>query len=371
MTTLQNINIGAIPKVSVAVVNFNGGPLLAHAIGSVLASTTSVEVFLVDNGSWDSSIACVRQYHSHDRRLRIIENGRNLGFTVASNIALKQATGEFVLLLNPDCIVQPDTLAKMLDAVEPHVDIGMSGCLLRNRDGTEQAGCRRAVPTPWRSLVRVSHLNKLFPQHPRFRNFLLNHEPLPNEPVTVEAISGAFMLVRRNVMEQVGLLDEGYFLHCDDLDWCMRFRLLGWKILFVPQVEAVHHKGVCSGGHPVFVLWHKHKGMIRFYRKFFRHQYPLPLMGAVVVAVWLRFAALAAISQVRRYSRLVNKLSIFRGRVSRDASTVEISGEVDIKILPEVPLALLPQPLIDPSVTEPVKLQHAEPRQEQLRRVSR
>ena len=370
MTTLHNINMGAIPKVSVAVVNFNGGPLLAHAIGSVLASTTSVEVFLVDNGSWDASIARVRQHYGHDRRLRIIENGSNLGFTAASNIALKQATGEFVLLLNPDCIVQPDTLAKMLDAVEPEADIGMSGCLLRNRDGTEQAGCRRAVPTPWRTLVRVSHLNKLFPVHPRFRNFLLNHEPLPNEPVTVEAISGAFMLVRREVMEQVGLLDEGYFLHCDDLDWCMRFRQLGWKILFVPQVEAVHYKGVCSRGHPVFVLWHKHKGMIRFYRKFFRHQYPLPLMGAVVAAVWLRFAALAAISQVHRYGRLVSNPSMFRGRFSRKVSTVEVTGEENIEVLPEVPLALVSQTLMEHVVPESQKIQHVEPRHEQLRRVS-
>ena len=369
MTAFQNINTSETPKVSIIVVNFNGGVLLADAVAAVLASTTSVEISLVDNGSDDGSIAQVRGRFGHDARLRIIENGRNLGFTSASNMALKQATGEYVLLLNPDCIVQPDTLAQVLSVMEPQPDIGMAGCLLRNRDGSEQAGCRRAVPTPWRTVVRVLHLNKLFPHHPRFRNFLLNHEPLPQEPITVEAISGAFMLVRRTAMEQVGLLDEGYFLHCDDLDWCMRFRQLGWKILFIPQVEALHHKGVCSGGHPVFVQWHKHKGMVRFYRKFFQHQYPLPLMAAVVTAVWLRFAILAALSERRSYWR-VARSAMLRAKSSRRGSAVKVSVERDVRVLSEMPLVLLPPTLIERVVTEAERPERIEASQEQLRRVS-
>ena len=196
MTTFQHLKTRELPKVSIIVVNFNGGAVLAETVAAVLDSTTPVEIFLVDNGSGDGSIAQVRRSYGHDARLRIIENGRNLGFTSASNMALKQATGEYVLLLNPDCIVQSDTLAHVLNVMEQKADIGMAGCLLRNRDGSEQAGCRRAVPTPWRTVVRVLHLNKVFPRHPRFRNFLLNHEPLPQEPIAVEAISGAFMLVR-------------------------------------------------------------------------------------------------------------------------------------------------------------------------------
>ncbi len=366
MTTLQNINSSGAPEVSITVVNFNCGVLLADAVAAALASTVPVEILLVDNGSSDSSVAQVRQRCGHDARLRIIENGRNLGFTCASNMGLKQATGEFVLLLNPDCIVQPDTLERMLSLLKQQPDIGMAGCLLRNRDGSEQAGCRRAVPTPWRTLVRVLHLNTLFPLHPRFRNFLLNHEPLPQEPVLVEAISGAFMLVRRKVVEQVGLLDEGYFLHCDDLDWCMRFRQLGWKILFVPQVEAIHHKGVCSCGHPVLVLWHKHKGMVRFYRKFFRHQYPLPLMAAVVVAVWLRFAILAALSERRSYWRVIKSM-IFRTSPSRRISAVETRVVRHVEALPEASL-VLPTALIERAATD--RPGGIEPDQGQRRRVA-
>jgi GT2 family glycosyltransferase len=191
-------------------------------------------------------------------------------------------------------VVYPGAVTSMLAAMEAHPRAGMGGCLIRNPDGTEQAGTRRAVPTPWRAVVRVLQLNRLFPHHRRFGSFVLTQEPLPAHPVFVEAVSGAFMLVRREALEQVGPLDEGYFLHCEDLDWCMSFRQAGWRILLVPGAEAVHYQGACSHDRPIGVLWHKHKGMVRFYRKFFRHQYPAPLMWAVASSVWLRFAILAA-----------------------------------------------------------------------------
>jgi len=101
----------------------------------------------------------------------------------------------------------------------------------------------------------------------------------------------------------VGLLDEAYFLHCEDLDWFMRFRQQGWRVLFVPDVSIVHAKGVCSSSRPVRVEWHKHKGMLRFYRKFFRHQYPLPLMVLVFVMVWIRFLFVAGMLTLRRLGR--------------------------------------------------------------------
>lgn len=286
--------------VSVVIVNYNGGRLVAEAVQAVLRSTVPVQVLVCDNGSTDGSLSALRYLARFELRLKLIELERNLGFTRATNVALRQTSGEFLLLLNPDCMVHPDTLERMLKVLDGHPQAGMAGCLIRNPDGSEQVGCRRAVPTPWRSLVRVLHLNKLKPHHPRFQTFLLNREPLPRGPVPVESISGAFMLVRRQALEQVGLLDEGYFLHCDDLDWCMRFRRAGWQVLFVPEVEVVHFKGGCSGGRTLFVEWHKHKGMVRFYRKFFRHQYPLPLMGLVIAAVWARFAVIAGATVFRR-----------------------------------------------------------------------
>lgn len=287
------------PLVSVIMVNFNGGWLLTEAVRAVLETIIPLEVIIVDNGSQDNSFAYLKRVVGEDVRVHLIENGLNLGFARANNIALRRARGDYVLLLNPDCIVRPNTLPCLLESMANHPQVGMAGCLIRNPDGTEQAGCRRAVPTPWRTFVRVLHLNRIFPHHPRFRSFLLLHQSLPQQAIEVEAISGAFMLIRREVLKHVGWLDENYFLHCEDLDWCMRFRQAGWKILFVPDVDAIHYKGVCSRDKPLQVLWYKHKGMARFYQKFFRHQYPRSLMVLVLSSVWGRFSLLAlyAVSQ--------------------------------------------------------------------------
>ncbi len=287
------------PPVSVIVVNFNAGALLSECVGAVLRSTVPVEVIVADNGSDDGSVELLRERVGGDRRVRILENGANLGFSRANNLALAETTGEFLLFLNPDCVIGPDTLERMLAVMADRPRVGMAGCLIRNPDGTEQAGCRRSLPTPGRALVRVLHLDRLLGPRVPLRSFVLAGGPLPAEPVEVEAISGAFMLVRREALEAVGPLDEGYFLHCEDLDWCARFRDAGWGVLFVPEVEVVHYKGGCSRDRPVRVLWHMHRGMVRFYRKFFAWRYPRPLMAIVVAAVWMRFGVLAALALVR------------------------------------------------------------------------
>jgi hypothetical protein len=165
-------------------------------------------------------------------------------------------------------------------------------------DGIEQGGGRRAVPTPWRSFVRAFGLARLSRRWPKlFNDFHLHRQPLPPGPIPVEAISGACMLLKREAIDDFGLMDEGYFLHCEDLDLCMRARAHGWQILFVPDAPIVHHKGGCSRERPVFVEWHKHRGMVRFYRKHFRHEYSILLMELVTLGVWLRFAAVAARQQ--------------------------------------------------------------------------
>ncbi len=290
--------------ITVIVVNYNAGALLAECVGAALQSTVPVKVVVSDNGSSDDSVALVRHLYSKAENLVIIENHANLGFARANNNVMSEVEGEYYLLLNPDCLIEPDTLSKMASFMNSHPDAGMAGCLIRNLDGSEQAGCRRNVPTPWRSLVRVFKLNKLIRNHPRFADFNLRSKPLPEGPATLEAISGAFMFVRRAASDVVGMLDEAYFLHCEDLDWCMRFRQHKYNIYFLPNVEVTHIKGGCSAAKPCFVEWHKHKGMIRFYWKFFRHQYPGVLMGAVISMVVLRLFAKIGYINLHRIVRL-------------------------------------------------------------------
>ena len=290
--------------VSVIIVNYNAGQILTECIHSALPQAS--EVLVVDNASSDFSLELGAQSFPGERKLRIIRNAANLGFAAACNIGAAQATAPYLLFLNPDCVLRDDSMTRMVQVLEANPSAGMIGGLLINQDGTEQAGGRRAIPTPWRSFVRAFGLYRFERYWPRlFFDFHLHKQALPNGPLEVEAVSGALMLVRRKAIEDVGPWDEGYFLHCEDLDWCMRFQKKGWRILFVPDAPVVHYKGTCSRSRPIFVEWHKHKGMMRFYRKFFRHEYPGVVMWLVALGVWLRFGTMATIYSVRRAGRLV------------------------------------------------------------------
>ncbi len=279
-----------MPQLSVIIVNFNAGKALRDVVVSVLSSPCVEKVYVVDNGSVDHSMNDVKDLAQAKSRLVCICNQSNLGFAKACNMAVRRSESDYLLFLNPDCVLDPGALEKMLSEIMNRIKVAVVGPYLVNADGSEQPGGRRAVPTPWRSFIRAFGLSCLSNRYPRlFSDYHLHEQPLPDCAVEIEAISGSCMLVRRAALEDVGLLDEGYFLHCEDLDWCMRFRQKEWKILFVPSARVIHHKGLCSEGRPIFVEWNKHKGMIRFYRKFFRHQYPFVLMWLVATGVWLRF----------------------------------------------------------------------------------
>jgi len=294
-------------KLSVIIVNYNAGSYLLNAVNTALDSETAAKVIVVDNGSVDHSMDKVDDLASSQPRLTCILNKANVGFAKACNMAISFAgENDDLLFLNPDCVMRPDALDKMLACLRSNSQTAMVGPLLMNADGTEQAGGRRSVPTPWRSFIRAFGLSKLSDRYPKlFSDFLLHQQPLPEDVVEVEAISGSCMLVGRVAVKDIGVLDEGYFMHCEDLDWCMRFRRGKWKIMFVPDAGVIHYKGVCSRSRPLFVEWHKHKGMMRFYRKFFRHQYPGILMWIVALGVWLRFGALATWYSVRKAGMMI------------------------------------------------------------------
>lgn len=290
----------ASPSCDVVIVNYNAGGFLSGCVASALAEGAR-SVIVVDNASGDDSLALLEQSCPDKSRLKILRNAANLGFAAACNIGVHASTQPFILFLNPDATLAPGALACLMEALAAAEDAGMAGGLLCNPDGSEQPGGRRVFPTPGRAFMRAFGLSRLAGRFPGwFPDFLLHEAPLPAEAVAVEAISGACMLVERAAMEDVGLWDEGYFLHCEDLDWCMRFRRKGWRILFVPGARVVHQWGACSRARPVFVEWHKHRGMMRFYRKFFRQQYPGALMWLVAAGVWLRFGAVAAYYTARR-----------------------------------------------------------------------
>jgi len=289
-------------SISVVLVNYNAGSHLRACVDSILSSLTHPEIIIIDNASTDNSLFLLKDISG----LHNIHNTQNYGFSTACNQGIAIATCPNILFLNPDCILASDTITKLLLHLTDGVRAGMVGGLLTNLDGSEQQGGRRAIPTPWRSFVRafsLHHLAKYWPD--LFFDFHLHKQPLPTQPIEVEAISGACMLVKREAIEEVGLWDEGYFLHCEDLDWCMRFRQKGWKILFVPDAKVTHALGACSKSRKIFVEWHKHKGMIRFYNKFFKHQYSKPLMALVIIGVSFRFLLVASFLNLRRIFNMI------------------------------------------------------------------
>lgn len=292
-------------RVSVIVVNYNAGDLLAACAASVLPHVH--EIVVVDNGSRDHSLALLEQLPDEHARLKVIRTGRNLGFAAACNIGMAATDGDCLLFLNPDCRLEADAISAMLAALDSNDNCGMVGALLLNDDGSEQRGCRRNLPTLHSAFLRLFGLGALTRRWPRhFPPVDLVGQPLPTTPQEVEAISGACMLVRRDAASQVGGWDEGYFLHCEDLDWCMRFRQHGWQVLFAPQARGTHLQGSCSRATPLFVEWHKHLGMLRYFRKFSQGWRATLLATPVTAGVALHFMVLLARHGGRRVTAMMS-----------------------------------------------------------------
>jgi GT2 family glycosyltransferase len=296
-----------VNRCDVVIVNFNAGAFLTAAVESVLRSPSVAVVYVVDNASTDGSLDLLPL--AHGDRLVIIRNTANLGFAAACNLGLMRAASQNMLLLNPDCCVMDDSIDRLIRALRSADHIGMVGPLLLNTDGTEQAGGRRKFPTPSLVLAWLTGAaRRLRPL--QFSDFLLHRDPLPARPVEVEAISGACMMVRGEMITDIGPLDEGYFLHCEDLDWCMRAWRQGWKILFVPEAKVVHHKGVSSRAQLLTVEYYKHVGMVRFYRKLLAQARPRWFVALLAAGIWTRFGGMAVFHLLSRGIERI--LSVFR-----------------------------------------------------------
>ena len=275
------------PTVLAIVVNYNADEWLLACVRSLLDCKPPINVCVVDNASSDGSLERMCREFEDVHRLEVVINEENAGFARANNQILRSQPAEFYVLVNPDCEVEQDTIAKTIEVMQHNTNIGLASCLIKNVDGSVQKTCRRKFPTPWTGLIRTLGLNSLFPKV--FGDFDYGDKAPSNQVEYVEAISGAFMVVQGSALEKVGYLDEGYFMHCEDLDWCKRFWQSGLKVAFVPKVNVTHKKGV--GGRSLRVNWHLHQGMLRFYKKFYFDEYPKILFVFVYTGVALSFLA--------------------------------------------------------------------------------
>jgi len=229
--------------ISVIIVNYNVKDLLLQCINSILASKNlDVEIIVVDNNSFDGSLELISSKFRDFANIKTIANKENVGFAKANNIGVKSATGDYLLILNPDTILQEDTLEKSLGYLKSHPDIGALTCKLILPNGKLDLACRRSFPTPAVSFYRMVGLSKLFPKSKTFGKYNLTFLD-ENSICEVDAIVGAFMMMNKNVFEKVGGFDEDYFMYGEDIDLCFRIKSAGYKICYYPETSIVHYKG--------------------------------------------------------------------------------------------------------------------------------
>lgn len=283
------------PIVTVVIVNYNSGEMLKKCISKVLDSTIETQIFVSDNASTDNSINLLKEQFKDHPKIYIQHNQKNLGFSAANNMIYPMVNTDYILYLNPDCFVQNDTIEQLYNVMINNDDAGMIGCFVANMDGSEQLGCRGYTPTPRRVLNQLLKLDKFLPNNPKYSGYIIANKDLPKKPINVELISGSCMFVRKKAIEQVGLLDDAYFLYCEDYDWFYRFLEHGWKIMFTAETKVFHIKSHCTRQIPLKVLVYKAKGMWRYYDKFFKKKSNLLTTAMIRVGILSRLIVLSLI----------------------------------------------------------------------------
>jgi len=269
------------PKLSIIIVSFNAEKLLRECLTSIYVETKQIpfDVWVVDNHSEDTTVPMVRQNFPH---VNLIENKENVGFAKANNQAIKKCTGDYILLLNPDTLVLQNAVEKMVDFMDANPTVGICGCKVLNEDRTLQLACRRSIPTPHVAFFRLSGLSRLFPNSKIIAKYNLTYID-PDQPDEVDAVSGAFLMIRRKVVDNIGKLDERFFMYGEELDWCFRTKKAGWTVMYYPNAEIIHYKGECSKSNSRKATFEFYRSMYLFHKKHFADNYN-PTINIIIYA---------------------------------------------------------------------------------------
>lgn len=275
------------PGICAVVVSYQSATTIDDCLRRLRAAAGVVEIRVVDNGSRDGTLAIVQRHASADPRLRFIGNPDNPGFAVACNQGARDGAAPWIAFVNPDCLLEPGALSRLLAHAQAVGGDAVLGVDLVDEAGVRDPAARRRAPDFAAMLWSHAARDLSLPVD----------DAQPLQPV--EALSGALMLVPRALFERVGGFDESYRLHAEDLDLCRRLRDAGAQLLVASDVQVVHVRGVSSRERPLFVEWHKHRGLWRYFRKFEAPRRGVAVRAAVFAMIWLRFpvAALRAALQ--------------------------------------------------------------------------
>src|SRR5829696_3122684 len=266
--------------ISIIIVSWNTAQLLENCLRSILANPplSSLEIWVVDNASTDGSPRMVREKFP---QVHLIENHENVGFARANNQALQRSTGQYCLLLNPDTLVSPGALQALVDFLDKHPKTGAAGPRILNPDSSLQISSHPR-PTLTRELWYLFHLDAVLPYaaYPKAKW-------QTNQPQEVDILMGACLVVRKDVLDQVGILDEGYFIYSEEVDLCYRIQRAGWHLHWIPQAEVVHFGGQSTQQVPTEMFLNLYHSKVKYFRKHYGWS------AAQIYKVILRLAALS------------------------------------------------------------------------------
>ncbi len=296
-------------RVSVIIVNYNVRDLLRQALCSIQRSLTNIqsEVIVVDNNSVDGSVSMLAQEFP---MVIIIANHSNVGFSAANNQGIRIAKGEYLFILNPDTLVEEDTVGVLVDFMESHEDAGAVGCRILNPDGTFALESRRSFPTPAIAFYRMTGMSRLFPRSKIFGRYNLTFLP-EDQVTTVDALSGSCMFLRKAALikskeshtgkEVAGLFDEDFFMYGEDLDLCCRIQTAGWSIYYVPTTQIIHYKGESTKKGDLRYVRFFYGAMAHFAEKHLSEAYPKAFLWMLRFAVIAR-GSITALGNIFRHA---------------------------------------------------------------------
>ena len=277
---------------SIIILCYKSKEHLKALLPSVFASTKkyTYEVIIVDNDSRDGTAEGIESLLPSVPNLKLIRNQNN-GFSAGNNLGIKQASGKYILLLNPDTKVEPNTFEIMLDCMESKSDVGISGCKIIKANGKLDLACRRRFPNPWNSF------KALFLSSRQDYNYSGIDE---NQEMEVDSVVGAFLLIRKSVIDKIGLLDEKFFMYGEDLDWCWRCKEAGFTVWYYPKTFITHYKGSSSAQVPFKSLKWFHQAMWIFYQKHYAKKYPAVFNWLIWLGIYTRLMAMVGINLFKK-----------------------------------------------------------------------
>jgi GT2 family glycosyltransferase len=276
-------------EIGICTVTHNSKEKVLASLSSLFEQTPdleTVDIVVVDNNSLDGTVDEIRAQFP---KVHLITNDHNCGFSRAVNQGLRILDARYYVLLNPDTIVLDQALIRLAAFMDENPMVGICSPRVLNQDGSVQYQARRGEARPWDVFSYFSGLSKLFPNDPRFSGYLLTHIN-NNEVIEVQAVSGSCMMIRKDVIDQIGYLDERYFAYQEDTDYCFQARQAGWKVYYVPQAEVIHYGG--QGGsniNPYFSSYHWHRSYFLYYQKNLAKDYPFWFHPLYYLAMILKF----------------------------------------------------------------------------------